>query len=96
MSGSQIWVVKERFPNILVELTVDLSVNLKKILFSHSIDLAFQSGPFERQISGLEDLGTYPWIRVASSELALLNRGQLSTEDLFQFPVAGLVRALHG
>jgi DNA-binding transcriptional LysR family regulator len=79
--------LKERFPNILVELTVDLSVNLKKELFSRSIDLAFQSGPFERQTSGQEDLGTYPWIWVASPELALKNRGQLSTEDLLQYPI---------
>jgi len=79
--------LKDRYPNILVELTVDLSVNLKKELFSRSIDLAFQSGPFERQTSGQEDLGTYPWIWVASPQLALQKKGQLSTEDLMQFPV---------
>lgn len=79
--------LKERFPNILVELTVDLSANLKKELFSRSIDLAFQSGPFERQTSGQQDLGTYPWIWVASPELALKTTGQLSKEDLLQFPV---------
>lgn len=79
--------LKDRYPNILVELTVDLSVNLKKELFSRSIDLAFQSGPFERQTSGQENLGTYPWIWVASPELALQTKGQLSTEDLMQFPV---------
>jgi hypothetical protein len=34
--------LKHEFPNILVELTVNLSARLKDELFSRSIDLAFQ------------------------------------------------------
>ena len=36
-------VLKHRYPNITVELTVDLSINLEKELFERSIDLAFQN-----------------------------------------------------
>jgi len=79
--------LKERFPNVLVELTVDLSANLKEELFSRSIDLALQSGPFERQTSGWEELGTYDWVWVASPELMIPDVGKLSTSDLLRYPI---------
>jgi DNA-binding transcriptional LysR family regulator len=79
--------LKDKFPNVLVELTVDLSANLKKELFSRSIDLALQSGPFERQTSGWEDLGTYHWVWVASSELALPSQMPINAKDLLQHPI---------
>ena len=79
--------LKEQFPNVLVELTVDLSANLKKELFSRSIDLALQSGPFERQTSGWEELGTYHWVWVASPELALPSQTPMHMVDLLQHPI---------
>jgi DNA-binding transcriptional LysR family regulator len=79
--------LKQDYPNILVELTVDLSANLNEELFSRSIDLAFQSGPFERQTTGVEELGTYRWIWVASPELNNLHHKELSVEQLLQYPV---------
>jgi DNA-binding transcriptional LysR family regulator len=79
--------LKDQFPNILVELTIDLSANLKRELFSRSIDLALQSGPFERQTSGWEDLGTYHWLWVASPELGLPSVKKMKSEDLLQHPI---------
>lgn len=79
--------LKQEFPNVLVELTVDLSANLKDKLFSRSIDLAFQSGPFERQTTGNEELGTYPWIWVASTELEHLDGENIPTEQLLRYPI---------
>lgn len=79
--------LKDRFPNVLVELTVDLSANLKKELFARSIDLALQSGPFERQTSGWQELGTYHWVWVASPELALPSQAPLDAKDLLQHPI---------
>ncbi|ASJ70546.1 LysR family transcriptional regulator [Granulosicoccus antarcticus] len=80
-------LLKRNYPNILVELTVDLSANLTEELFSRSIDLALQSGPFERQTSGAEKLGTYRWIWVASPELDDLQDDPLSIGQLLQYPV---------
>ena len=80
-------LLKARFPNILVELTVDLSANLKEELFSRSIDLTFQSGPFERQTTGNESLGTYGWIWVASPELVDLDIKNLRVEQLLKYPI---------
>ncbi|MFT5893264.1 MAG: DNA-binding transcriptional LysR family regulator [bacterium] len=79
--------LKDRFPNVLVELTVDLSANLKKELFSRSIDLALQSGPFERQTSGWEELGTYHWVWVASPELALPSQTPIKAMDFLRHPI---------
>lgn len=80
-------VLKERYPNITVELTVDLSANLEKELFERSIDLAFQSGPFTRQTTGSIDLGVFPLIWIASPEIGLHHPKKLAIEDLIQFPV---------
>lgn len=79
--------LKREYPNILVELTVDLSANLKNELYSRSIDMAFQSGPFERQTSGQETLGTYRWIWVAAPELPYLDGDDLSVEQLLRYPI---------
>ena len=79
--------LKVQFPNVLVELTVDLSANLKEALFSRSIDLALQSGPFERQTSGWQELGTYNWVWVASPELSLPSARKLMLADLIEYPI---------
>ena len=63
--------LNDRYPNIQVELTVDLSANLSRELFERSIDLALQNGPFEQVTSGEIALGTYPLVWVASPELGL-------------------------
>lgn len=74
--------LRDNYPNIIVELKVDLSVNLKKELFSRSIDLALQNGPFQTRTTGSQDLGTYPWIWVASPSLGLDVSAKTSLEDL--------------
>ena len=79
--------LKDSFPNVLVELTVDLSVNLKKELYARSIDLAFQNGPFNRQTTGNENLGTYPLVWVASPMLGLSADIPATIEDLAQYPI---------
>lgn len=74
--------LRDNYPNITVELKVDLSVNLKKELFSRSIDLAFQNGPFQTRTTGSQDLGTYPWIWVASPALGFDASSKVSLKDL--------------
>lgn len=84
--GTYLSALRERFPNVEVDLTFDLSADLSNALFNRTIDLALQSGPFERQISGLVDLGSFPMIWVAAPSL---NIGQrvLSLRDLSAHPI---------
>jgi len=64
-------VLRERFPNIKVELTADLSANLTIGLNNHSIDLALQSGPFGEQTTGNLTLGSYEMAWVVSPTLGV-------------------------
>ena len=80
-------VLKERYPNITVELTVDLSINLEKGLFDHSIDLSFQNGPFSRQATGNKALGVFPLIWIASPQTGLQDLNRVTIDDMAQFPI---------
>lgn len=77
--------LKDQFPNLTVELTVDLSANLEKELAGRTIDLALQNAPFSRLTSGQIDLGSYPLIWVAKP--GLLPAGRVSLDDLAQHPI---------
>lgn len=85
--------LKENYPNVIVELTVDVSVNIEKELWERSIDLALQNEPFIHQVSGNKSLGTYPLIWVAAPELALHDKGEIALQDLVQHPI--LTHARH-
>ena len=79
--------LKARYPNIAVELTVDLSANLEAELLDRSIDLAFQSGPFAQPMSGEEDLGVFPMTWIAAPQTGLHQRERIDIEDLLQYPI---------
>lgn len=79
--------LKNKFPNVVVEVTVDLSANLEGELFDRSIDLALQSGPFTRQSSGSKALGVYPLIWIASPSIELYRRKKVRVEELIQYPI---------
>ncbi len=78
--------MKARFPNIYVELTVDLSANLSHALFSRELDLVFQSGPFDRKSRQSIPLGQYPYVWVATPGQVAVE-GPLRPEDLTPFPI---------
>lgn len=63
--------VSETFPNVSIELTVDLSRNLDKELAGNTLDLAIQSAPFKTTASGEIDLGEHPFAWVAAPEVAI-------------------------
>lgn len=80
-------VFKARFPNVVIELSVDLSSKLETDLAERNIDLAFQSGPFARKASSERCLGVYPIIWVASPSTGLANKKSVSAQDLSDFPI---------
>ncbi len=79
--------LKQMYPNVIVELNVDLSVNLTRALFDHSIDLAFQSGPLGlRNTSGEVELDEYAYAWVASPSLGI-DADKTVLDDLIAFPL---------
>ena len=79
--------LKNRYPKLSIELTVDLSKNLEDQLLNRAIDLALQSGPFEHRSTGMLDLGVYPLIWVASPSLGVHRRKPLPKDLLMQYPI---------
>lgn len=79
--------LKEHYPSITVELTVDVSVNLEKELQARSIDLALQNEPFIHQSTGSQDLGTYPLSWVASPALGLHTSKIVTKQQLAAHPI---------
>jgi len=79
--------LKNRFPNVVVEVTVDLSANLEGELFDRSIDLALQSGPFTRQSSGSKALGVYPLIWIGSPSIERYRGKKVRVEELVRYPI---------
>lgn len=69
--GAFFSALKTRFPNIDVDLTVDLSLNLSDALNEQRIDLALQNAPFLRQTSGNTDLGPLPMMWVGAPRLGI-------------------------
>lgn len=84
--GAFVTALKARFPNIDVDLTVDLSLNLSEALHERRIDLALQNGPFMRQVTGNTDLGPLPMMWVGAPQLGMGSQ-VLSLQDLARHPV---------
>ena len=62
--------VSDAFPNVSIELTVDLSRNLDKELANNTLDLTIQTAPFSTQATGEIALGAYPFGWVAAPDIA--------------------------
>ena len=79
--------LKDAFPNVLVELTVDLSVNLERDLADLTLDLALQNAPFRTVMSGDLGLGIYPLIWVAAPALVANLSMPLTTDSMAGHPI---------
>ncbi|WP_108816303.1 LysR family transcriptional regulator [Loktanella sp. Alg231-35] len=71
--------LKREYPGLMVELTVDFSVDLEKRLGERALDLALQNEPFSRLATGQLKIGAYPVIWVASPALGLSGRQTLES-----------------
>jgi len=76
----------EEMPNLDIELTVDVTSNLRASLIDHSIDLAFLMGPISEPQIVNEELCSYPVHWVASPKLKL-PKGLLKLTDLKHWPI---------
>lgn len=80
--------MKAAYPNVTVELTVDLSWQLDKELFANALDLTIQSAPFAKSASGCIDLDTYEYVWVANAEIACqLGTGAVQQKELLKHPI---------
>lgn len=68
--------LKTEFPNVLVELTVDMASELDRALAAHQLDIAFMNGPFGFQTNGVS-LGTFELVWVAAPKLNLPSNANL-------------------
>lgn len=74
-------------PNVLVELTVDVSTGLSKALQDRAVDLTFQNGPFQKRSTGHVELRAYPLIWAASPQLAIKTDKPLQITDITTQPI---------
>ncbi len=82
----------ETYQDIDVELTVDVTVNLRNELVSRSLDLAFLMGPIsEYRIENL-DLVTFPLAWIASPTLGINVDREVSINELIHFPLLTYTR----
>ncbi|WP_333714196.1 LysR family transcriptional regulator [Yoonia sp.] len=61
--------LNHRFPRLTVEVTVDFSVHLEKLLAERALDLALQNEPFARAFGGVVEVGAYPLVWLAAPGL---------------------------
>lgn len=85
--------IKAAYPALNVELTVDLSRNLDGELRANRLDLAIQTAPFASAASGVIELGKFPYIWAACSEIADKLTGKRTLADLL--PHSVLTHARH-
>ncbi|MGB0410254.1 MAG: LysR family transcriptional regulator [Pikeienuella sp.] len=79
--------VNETYPNVVLELTVDLSRNLDKELTANTLDLAIQTAPFASKASGVIELGQFPFRWVAAPDIAARLPGKPALSDLIAHPI---------
>ena len=74
--------LKEAYPGVAVELTVDLSRNLDEGLEQNTLDLAVQNAPFGTKAAGEIALGRFPYVWVAEAGIAAALPGRCGVADL--------------
>ncbi|AOY86898.1 LysR family transcriptional regulator [Marinobacter salinus] len=81
----------ETIPNLDVEMTVDVSGNLRAGLMDRTLDLAFLMGPVSEPKVENRELCSFPLLWVASPDLKLPDR-VLKLEELANWPIITYAR----
>ena len=82
----------DRYPNIDVEITVDVTVNLRNYLVSRNLDLAFLMGPVSEYRIGNIDLASFPLVWAASPRLGIDGKGPLKIDEIVKYPILTYAR----
>lgn len=86
--------LKEAYPNMSVELTVDFSRHLDTELAANRLDLTIQSAPFAKPATGMIALGSYDYVWVANGAIAAQLQASDAVQDAaFVYPI--LTQARH-
>jgi DNA-binding transcriptional LysR family regulator len=72
------------YPNVRVELTVDLSVEIENHLSAGQLDLALQTEPFRTKMSGSVALGSHDYGWVTTPKMAAGLDGVCDIADVFE------------
>lgn len=94
-------LLRREYPNLRVELQVDLSGQIEERLREGLLDLALQNGPFTSQATGERALASETYLWVANEEVAEGLAGGASVGRFFEKAVltharhTGAGRALH-
>lgn len=76
-----------RFPQVVVELSVDLTFNLQRNLLDRTLDVAFLNGPVSDLSVANLPLGTVSLLWVAAPRFAAALPDPASADDLARFPI---------
>ncbi len=77
--------IKADFPNLAIELTMDMAADVEAMLAQNQLDLALINGPFQFQAASV-DLGQFAMVWVASPDLGL-NDEPITQHALSQHPI---------
>ncbi len=79
--------LREAYPNLDVEITVDVTVNLRDQVVNHGIDLAFLVGPVSVYTVTNIPLVEYPLVWVMKPPKRRLRRVRMSALELLERPI---------
>ncbi|MFG1347678.1 LysR family transcriptional regulator [Xanthobacter autotrophicus DSM 431] len=74
------------YPNVLIDLTVDITPVMRDALVSRELDLAFLLGPLTEPNMANLDLGSYRLAVVAASDL-VVGLEPLALRDILKYPI---------
>ncbi|BDU40776.1 putative Transcriptional regulator, LysR family protein [Vibrio nigripulchritudo MADA3029] len=84
-------VLHQELPNLDVDMTVDVTGNLRNGLLDRSLDLAFLMGPVSEPTVNNLELCQFPLVWIASTQLDLPDK-TIELEELVQYPIITYAR----
>lgn len=80
-------MLKQAYPELRVELQVDISIRIEERLKEGQLDLAFQTEPFKTNVSGMKPLGLEKYVWVANTKITKSLDQITKIAQLFAYPI---------